>query len=154
MDATATTEDLSILIADDDPAYRELLAEIASHVGLRVQQCKDGNEVMQQILSSHPDIILLDVAMPGFDGISVCRHIRTNRPDLRLVPIVIVTAFQDTKTRVQALEAGADQFIMKPVKTSELMSALRELLEIKQLGEALDSDDLAERLSTVLTSRS
>src|SRR5262249_50275948 len=82
------------------------------------------------IETERPDLVLLDVMMPGMDGYEVCRTIRAN-PEYGILPVIMVTALDPTRERIKGLDAGADDFLTKPVNTAELVARLRSLLRIK-----------------------
>ena len=89
-----------------------------------------------------PDVILLDVGMPGVDGIEVCRRLKSD-PLTRLTPVVLVTGLSDLSDRIKGIEAGADDFLSKPVHPHELRARVASLLRMKQLTDALDSAEAA-----------
>lgn len=113
-----------VLIVDDDPSLAEMLGIILQGEGLQVSHCADGNAAMDVFHESKPDIVLLDVMLPGIDGVEVCRRIRAEST----VPIVMLTARTDTVDVVVGLESGADDYITKPFKPQELVARVRARL--------------------------
>ena len=110
-----------ILVVDDIPRNIKLLADILSVQGYDVTTAASGLEALQQIEQSKPDLVLLDVVMPGMDGYEVCRQVRHN-PATAILPVVMVTALDPTTERIKGLEAGADDFLSKPVNQAELLA--------------------------------
>ena len=121
-----------ILVVDDRPEGRKLLALRLQHEGYAVQQAGSGPEALALAAAAAPDLVLLDVLMPGMDGFEVCRRLRA-MPELRAVPVIMVTALEATDDCVRGLEAGADDFIIKPFKPAELQARVRSLLRVKSL---------------------
>jgi putative two-component system response regulator len=127
-----------VLVVDDGVANRELIEACLADVECDVRLAADGPHALRMIESSPPDLVLLDVQMPGMDGYEVCRRIKEN-PELRLVPVVMITALDSTDDRVTALEAGADDFMSKPVERVELVARVRSALKLKSVFDRLDS---------------
>jgi adenylate cyclase len=121
-----------ILVVDDSPKNVKLLADVLGMRGYRVTTAASGEEALACIAAEAPDLVLLDVMMPGIGGYEVCRQIRAN-PAHAMLPVVLVTALDPEKERVIGLEAGADDFLSKPVNQPELMARVRSLLRIKTL---------------------
>ncbi|MBO3457911.1 hybrid sensor histidine kinase/response regulator [Aetokthonos hydrillicola Thurmond2011] len=118
-----------ILAVDDTPDNLILLEAILEVEGYEVQIVSDGRNALQQIVQAPPDLILLDVMMPGMDGYEVTRRIRNNS-ELPYIPILLVTAFKEASV-VEGLDAGADDFICKPFDQDELLARVRSLLRLK-----------------------
>ncbi len=110
-----------VLVVDDDVALAEMLGIVLRGEGFEATFCSDGAQAVQAFHDSRPDIILLDLMLPGMDGIDVCRAIRQESG----VPIVMLTAKNDTVDVVLGLESGADDYIVKPFKPKELVARLR-----------------------------
>lgn len=123
-----------ILVVDDTPHNVKLLADLLAATGYDVITAASGAEALAQLGEHQPDLVLLDVVMPGMSGYEVCRKIR-EKPDTRLLPVVMVTALDPEEERVKGIEAGADDFLPKPVNTEELLARVRSLLRIKELHE-------------------
>ena len=127
-----------VLVVDDSAANRELIRLYLSAIDCDVMLAPDGSSALALIESSPPDLVLLDVRMPGMDGYEVCRRIKA-MPRGRLLPVVMITGLSQTTHRVMALEAGADDFMAKPVEGAELIARVRSALRLKQLYNTLDS---------------
>jgi signal transduction histidine kinase len=125
-----------ILVVDDIPENRELLEAALTAADYRVQCAADGPAALDRVAVELPDLILLDVMMPGMDGYQVCRTLKVG-PDTAFIPIVMITAYQDLPHRIQGIEAGADDFLTKPFDSHELLTRVRSLLRVKALHDAL-----------------
>ena len=121
-----------ILVVDDVPRNVKLLADVLAAKGYRTSTAASGEEALAAIAVEPPDLVLLDVMMPGLSGYDVCRAIRAD-PQLAMLPVVLVTALDPAKERITGLEAGADDFLGKPIQQAELMARVRSLLRIKAL---------------------
>jgi class 3 adenylate cyclase len=121
-----------ILVVDDVAKNVKLLADVLNVRGYRTSTAASGEEALQHIAADPPDLVLLDVMMPGLSGYDVCRAIRAD-PAYAMLPLVLVTALDPAQERVKGLEAGADDFLSKPVNQAELMARVRSLLRIKTL---------------------
>lgn len=113
-----------ILVVDDDAALSEMLQIVLRQEGLETVLCGTGSEALQEFRQSRPDLVLLDLMLPGRDGVSVCRDIRAESG----VPIIMLTAKSDTSDVVAGLEAGADDYVPKPFKAKELIARIRTRL--------------------------
>lgn len=120
-----------ILIVDDEPTGREVLLGLLAAEGYDVQVVGNGLDAIAVTLAEPPDLILLDVMMPGIDGFEVCRTIR-DHPDVREVPIVLVTALDDRESRLRGLEHGADDFVTKPFDRVELRARVRSITRLNR----------------------
>jgi diguanylate cyclase (GGDEF)-like protein len=126
-----------ILVVDDHEDNIELLRARLEAWGYRVDAAHDGKQALDQVHASPPDLILLDVMMPAVDGNEVARRIKQN-PALPFIPIIMQTALDSTESKVEGLEAGADDYITKPIEFAELKARLRSMLRIKRLQEELE----------------
>src|SRR5581483_1567084 len=126
-----------ILIVDDDPANCELLGSLLHDSGYEVVIASDGRRSLDEFARSRPDLVLLDVQMPFVNGFEVCRRLKCN-PESRLVPVVLVTGLAASEDRVRGLEAGADDFLIKPIDRSELLARVRSLLIRKTFTDELE----------------
>lgn len=124
-----------ILVVDDVAANRRLLEARLRAEYFEVSQAASGAEAIAMALNAAPDIILLDVMMPVMDGFECCRLLKAD-PETQHIPVVMVTALIDADERVRGLEAGADDFLSKPVSEATLLSRLRALLRVKQVTDA------------------
>jgi len=127
-----------VLVVDDGAANRELIQAYLAGIDCEVRLAADGSAAMDIIETEAPDLVLLDVQMPGIDGYEVCRRIKA-RPRGRLIPVVMITALNQTGDRITALESGADDFMTKPVERAELVARVRSALRLKALYNSLDS---------------
>ena len=125
-----------ILVVDDQPKNVKLLADILTVKGYGVTTAQSGAQALQSIRSEPPDLVLLDVMMPDLDGYEVCRAIRAD-PATAILPVVMVTALDASEERAKGLEAGADDFLTKPVNQVELMARVRSLMRVKTLYDQL-----------------
>lgn len=110
-----------VFVVDDDPALAEMLSIVLRNEGFEVHSCGNGNDALAAYREHKPDVVLLDVMLPGRDGIQVCRQIR-NESD---TPVVMLTARTDTVDVVRGLEAGADDYVVKPFKPRELIARVK-----------------------------
>jgi putative two-component system response regulator len=131
-----------VLVADDTDSIRALFQKLLSADGHEVITVEDGAEALAAVERHHPDVVLLDVGMPGLDGIEVCRRLKSD-PASRLTPVVLVTGLSDLSDRIKGIEAGADDFLSKPVHPHELRARVVSLSRMKQLTDALDSAESA-----------
>ena len=125
-----------ILVVDDVPANVKLLEAKLTNEYYDVITAKDGYEAIAQTKAKKPDLILLDVMMPGIDGFETCRQIKAD-PEVSHIPVVMVTALSEPSDRVAGLEAGADDFITKPINDTALFARVRSLVRIKVLIDEL-----------------
>lgn len=123
-----------ILVVDDDEKNVKLLQALLMPRGYTVATASNGQEALQQVAAEAPDLILLDVMMPILNGFEVCLRLK-NDPDTRLIPIVIMTALGQVEERIQGIEAGADDFLTKPVHRDELLARMRTSLRLKRTVE-------------------
>jgi len=116
---------MHLLVVDDDPAVREALALVLDLNGFEVTTAADGREAIRTLSAASPDAVILDVLMPGIDGLEVCRRIRASGDR---TPVLMLTARTEVSERVAGLEAGADDYLAKPFAREELIARLRALL--------------------------
>jgi putative two-component system response regulator len=131
----------TILVADDEPANRELMIELLEPQGYKIVIAVDGQEALEEFARNQPDLVLLDIMMPRVDGVEVCRRLKKN-PESRLTPIVLVTALSAKEDRVRGIEAGANDFLNKPVDRIELLARVRSLLNLKAYTDELERAEL------------
>ena len=137
----------TVLVVDDNLQNREVAEGHLVGAGYAVLQAEGGVEALALLASQRPDLVLLDVLMPGIDGFETCRRIRA-LPEVGDVPVLFLTALGDLETHKAALESGADDFLTKPLNRTELLIRVRSLLRIKQL-----SDELRANLQVISTQR-
>ena len=123
-----------ILVVDDTPNNVKLLSDLLGLKGYAVSTAANGEEGLAKIASEKPDLVLLDVMMPGLSGYDVCKRIRDD-PTTALLPVVLVTSLDPAQERVRGLEAGADDFLPKPINQLELFARVRSLLRVKSLQD-------------------
>jgi putative two-component system response regulator len=128
----------SILIADDEPAALRVLRRILEGAGYFVLEATDGDQVRSLLAETTPDLLILDITMPGTDGIELSREVKAN-PVTSLIPVVHVTGSTSRAERIAALEAGSDEFITKPFDFEELLTRVRSLLRTRRLTAQLVS---------------
>jgi signal transduction histidine kinase len=121
----------TILIVDDEPSARETLVAMLEGEKYDLQLAKDGFQALQMLQQLQPDLVLLDVMMPGMDGFEVCRRIRST-PELAEVPIIILTALDDRESMLRGIEAGADDFLSKPADRRELTARVRTVVRLNR----------------------
>ncbi len=129
-------EKATILVADDDPMARELIEEYLDGDELRVVTASTGRDALEKAAEIVPDLILLDVMMPGMDGFEACRRLRGD-PRLAEVPIIMITALNDRKSRLSGLEAGADDFLSKPYDGAELQARVKTITRLDRYRRLL-----------------
>jgi adenylate cyclase len=134
----------TVLVVDDTPQNVRLLEAVLTSQGYSVISASSGPEALEKVAAAAPDLVLLDIQMPGMNGYEVCRRIRED-PTTRFLPVVLVTA-SDTEVRVNAIEAEADDFITKPFDQQELLGRVRSLVRIKRYHDTIEeqSAELAE----------
>ena len=126
-----------VLIVDDEAANVELLTELFRMHGARTMSATDGKAALEIAKQEKPDMILLDVMMPGIDGYEVCRQLKMDEATRRL-PVVMITGLGQLDDKIKGLEAGADDFLSKPVNAAELLTRSRSLLRVKELNDELE----------------
>jgi putative two-component system response regulator len=142
-----------VLVVDDEQSVRTFFDRLLTGAGYHVRLAADGTSALTAVLKYRPDVVLLDVAMPDMDGFEVCRRLRTNAVT-RLVPVVFVTGLNAREQRIEGLEAGADDFLTKPVDTQELLARVRSLTRMKQFTDDLDSAaSIIMTLATMIEAR-
>lgn len=124
-----------VLVVDDEPNNLTLATVHIRSLGYEVITAVDGPQCLNLVEETSPDVILLDVMMPGLDGFEVCRRLKRHK-EHRHIPVVLLTALYDTDDRVTGIEAGADDFITKPFNRVELLARLKSLVRVKRLEEA------------------
>ena len=130
-----------VLVVDDDPPIRRMLARTFAAEGYRVEAAADGGAALAAVERSVPDLLVLDVAMPGIDGLAVCRRLRQAGLSL---PILLLTARDAVLDRVAGLDAGADDYLVKPFASEELVARARALLRRgSEPGDVLAFGELA-----------
>lgn len=134
-----------ILVVDDTPRNVKLLADLLAVKGYAVVTAASGREALAQLAAAQPDLVLLDVVMPEMSGYEVCQKIRATE-GTAMLPVIMVTALDPAEERVKGIEAGADDFLTKPINQAELLARVKSLLRIKELYDTVQnqSAQLAE----------
>ena len=126
----------TILIVDDTPANLGVLVETLGTAGYQLMVAEDGEEALAQTLQIQPDLILLDVMMPGLDGFETCRRLKA-RPETREIPVLFMTALNETTDKVKAFSVGAVDYIAKPIEHEEALARVRTHLALRRLTREL-----------------
>jgi len=127
-----------ILVVDDTPQNVKLLADLLRAKGYEVVTAASGPEGLERLAAERPDLVLLDVMMPGMSGYEVCQRIRSD-PSTGILPVVMVTALDPAQERIKGLDVGADDFLTKPVNHAELLARVRSLVRVKHLYDTVHS---------------
>ncbi|MEM7120745.1 MAG: response regulator [Pseudomonadota bacterium] len=138
------TDSARILIADDNPANMDILETRLAAQGYDILQARDGQEALDVALNERPDLALLDIMMPKIDGIELCRRLKSDAA-LPFMPIILVTAKSDPADIVAGLEAGAEEYLTKPVEQAALVARVKSMLRVKALHD--QTLDQAEQLA-------
>lgn len=128
----------TILVIDDEAAILELMKELLEHHGFRYEEAQSGIDGIDKAKAIQPDLILLDISMPGIDGFETCRRLKANQ-DTQRIPVVMSTALTDRESRIKALKAGASDFLGKPVDQTELVVRVNNLLKVKKSQDFLEA---------------
>ena len=126
-----------VLVVDDEAGNRELLEAILTEDGYRVEQADNGVRALAQATAAPPDLILLDLMMPGMNGFEVCQRLKQD-PATASVPVIVVTALAQIKDKEAALTSGADDFLTKPVNTEDLRTRVAAMLKVRGIRQELD----------------
>jgi putative two-component system response regulator len=127
-----------VLVIDDEPAHASLLERLLTKAGYAVDTARDIDAAISAIARHNPDVILLDVVLPTGDGFTFCRRLKID-PATRLTPVILVTALTDRESRIKGRQAGADDFLTKPVDGEELLVRVQSLARAKRYTDDLDS---------------
>jgi class 3 adenylate cyclase len=127
-----------VLVVDDDPDMVGFLARLLQSEGMAVETAADGASALSLVGATPPDLVLLDVMMPGASGFDVCRQLKGDEATA-LIPVVLVTSLEDSESRVRGIEAGADDFLSKPVKREELIARVKTLRRLHDTRKELES---------------
>ena len=141
----------TILIVDDDPAGRQTLESILDEQGYQLEFAENGAQALQMIRKILPDVILLDVMMPGMDGFEVCRQVRSD-PAIAEIPIIMLTALDDRRSFLNGLESGADDYLTKPYDRHELRARLLGITRLNRYRKLQDDRTIIEQAHSQLLS--
>jgi len=131
-----------VLVVDDDPDMAGFLVRLLLQQGLQAETAADGRSALEKIAAAPPDLVLLDVQMPGPDGFDICRRLK-GQEATALLPVVLLTALEDQDSRVRGIEAGADDFLSKPVRREELIARVKTLRRLHETRKELEGRRLA-----------
>lgn len=137
--AAAEPSEVRVLVVDDEPHNREFLTDVLEGAGYEVATAGDGPSALERVAERAPDVVLLDVMMPGMTGLEVCRELKGNEATAH-VPVLMVTALSEREDRLRGIDAGADDFLRKPVDRHEVLLRVRNAARGKRLY-----DELAEK---------
>ncbi|MCK5876140.1 MAG: EAL domain-containing protein [Candidatus Marithrix sp.] len=135
-----TSEQSTILIVDDELVSRYTVEVLLSTEGYKLEFAKNGEEGLKKAIELSPDLMLLDVMMPGMDGFEVCQHLRSN-PQLAELPVVMVTALDDRESRLRGIESGADDFMSKPYDRAELRARIRTITRLNRYRRLVETEE-------------
>ncbi len=138
-----------ILVVDDEATNVRLLGELLSAADYSVSVAMNGEQALEQIAENPPNLVLLDVVMPGLTGYEVCERLRS-APATRALPVILVTGARPEEERIRGLDAGADEFVTKPVNREELLARVRALLRVEQMHREIAewNEKLESRVQT------
>lgn len=145
LNATAERSAFRVLIVDDDPDMAAFLAHLLRSEGMTAETAVDGDEAIARVRSAPPDLVLLDVMMPGKSGFEVCEELKAEEASA-LIPVVLITALEDGESRVRGIEAGADDFLSKPVRREELIARVKTLRRLHETRRELENRRLAAEI--------
>jgi len=123
-----------ILVVDDQRTNAEMVAGLLRNLGYEVQTAADGAAALERVLAAPPDLLVSDINMPKMNGYELCRHLRAE-PATALLPVILITSTEAQTERIKGIEAGADDFLMKPVNWPELFGRVKRLLRVKALQD-------------------
>jgi adenylate cyclase len=132
------TRKKKILVVDDTPMNVKLLVDLLGFHNYEMVAASSGIEALEQVIKERPDLILLDVMMPGMSGYEVCQKVRGDS-ETAVLPVIMVTALDPAQERIHGIEAGADDFLTKPINQAELLARVRSLLRVKELHDTVRS---------------
>jgi len=125
----------TVLVVDDEEYIRELLKTFLTEMGYEVIVASHGEEALDLAKEEGPQVIILDVKMPGIDGIETCKRLKSDE-ETRLIPVIVATALRETLPEV--LDAGANDFVTKPFHLTEILTRVRSILRVKHLTDELE----------------
>ncbi len=140
----------SILLVDDQPANLQLLSQTLESLGSKLLFAKNGESALAIAQKARPDLILLDIMMPGIDGFEVCRRLKAN-PDTRKIPVIFLSALDETGDKVRGLQLGAVDYVAKPFQPEEVIARVNTHLTIHRLSSEVQQqrDELEHELQVV-----
>jgi CheY-like chemotaxis protein len=130
----------TILIVDDNPTNLEVLSETLTRAGFQISVALDGESALEQVRYHKPELILLDIMMPGIDGLETCKQLQSN-PTTRDIPVIFMTALSDTTYKIQGFSLGAVDYITKPFQQQEVLARVRVQLQLRNLAQTLEQQN-------------
>ena len=137
MPVDSISQENTILVVDDTPTNLQVLFDLLSEQGYRVAIAKNGETALQRLQSSQPNLILLDVMMPGIDGFETCQRLKAN-PATRDIPVIFMTALSDSVDKVKGLSVGAVDYITKPIQHEEVLARIRVHLQLRSATRIME----------------
>lgn len=137
MSVYSISQENTILVVDDTPTNLQVLFDVLSEQGYRVAIAKNGETALQRVQSSEPNLILLDVMMPGLDGFETCQRLKAN-PATRDIPVIFMTALSDSVDQVKGLSLGAVDYITKPIQHEEVLARIRVHLQLRNATRIME----------------
>jgi two-component system, NtrC family, sensor kinase len=137
MPIDSISQENTILVVDDTPTNLQVLFDLLNEQGYRVAIAKNGETALQRLQSSHPNLILLDVMMPGIDGFETCQRLKAN-PATRDIPVIFMTALSDSVDKVKGLSVGAVDYITKPIQHEEVLARIRVHLQLRSATRIME----------------
>jgi putative two-component system response regulator len=138
---TAPNGKATILIVDDDASVRSALEVLLADQGYKTVTATDGKEGLERLKESTPDLCLVDFDMPRMNGMELCRTIKSD-PDTKLLPVIMLTGMSPEEEKLNAMEAGVDEFLSKPLQPTELLAKIKSLLRVKLLTDELEDAEV------------
>ncbi|NES06439.1 MAG: response regulator, partial [Okeania sp. SIO2F4] len=126
----------TILIVDDNPINMKLAVSVLESYNFKILVSMNGKSCLKQAIDNSPDIILLDVLMPGIDGFETCKRLKAN-PETRDIPVIFMTALSDTEDKITGFEVGAVDYVTKPIKINEVLARVKVHIQLRQLTKTL-----------------
>jgi len=152
-DVAGSVRPPTVLVVDDDEAIRLLLGRWLAAQGYSVVAVGDGSSALDAVRTQSPDVVLLDIAMPGLNGVEVCKRIKGEQAT-RLTPVILVSAVDGVEDRIAGLAAGADDFLSKPPDANELLARVGAVVKVKRYTDDLDSAaSIVTTLATMIEAR-
>jgi putative two-component system response regulator len=134
----SVNETIHVMLVDDDPVSLSIMEGVCTLAGFQVTSTTDNLEVVDSAVSLEPDVIVMDVMMPGLNGFEICRMIKDN-PDTALIPVILATALNGRDNQLRGIEAGCDDFLTKPLDRVAMVARVKSLARVHKLTQNLDN---------------